>query len=208
MSLGASSSAVSIRADEPGTRLSFARKRQQELGPEVPASKLWGDKGLAPWGVESGCCAPLGNLELRQLRGVPSLRFTSCCYKCCCCHYWLLLAAVFSEIEIGRIRNRILCRSRYFFTIITFEYWSMCTIYALTLLDNITTFHESWSLFGEVKNAEWACKNRNMKINLDSSIFWKMKKTFVKALKFFTMYYIFITSYFDGNIPFDYVSIN
>ena len=87
LSLGASSSAVSIRADEPGTRLSFARKRQQELGPEVPASKLWGDKGLAPWGVESGCCAPLGNLELRQLRGVPSLRFTSCCYKCCCCHY-------------------------------------------------------------------------------------------------------------------------
>ena len=122
LSLGASSSAVSNRADGPGTRLSFARKRQQELGPEVPASKLWGDKGLAPWGVESGCCAPLGNLELRQLRGVPSLRFTSCCYKCCCCHYWLLLAAVFSEIEIGRIRNRILCRSRYFFTIITFEY--------------------------------------------------------------------------------------
>ena len=75
LSLGASSSAVSNRADEPGTRLSLARKRQQELGPEVPASKLWGDKGLAPWGVESGCCAPLGNLELRQLRGVPSLRF-------------------------------------------------------------------------------------------------------------------------------------
>ena len=85
-----------IRADRPQNKAVFARKWQQELGPEINFRNFRETRVSLGCGVGVLCSSwklffrLLQYGQLTSQEGDPRLlRFTSCCYKCCycCCCY-------------------------------------------------------------------------------------------------------------------------